>query len=379
MSEPESGKARRPVPWGLVGMIGLVVLIEGFVARRGLDFQEVDDWAYSLTAKKAARKDNRYDVLCFGESLVKLGVIPRAIRERSGLSAYNLAVSGSQSPSSYFLLKRVIESGARPKAVVVDFFPPQLRVGPRHNLTHWASLLTVAEAAQLSWWARDADLFATLALGRILPSYFGRIAVREHIAGAVSGKPDVRRYHSYSAIRHWNKYEGAQLMPVSPSVSKLTDEQLDEYLRGFYPEFYCHPANLEGVERFLTLAAEHKIPVYWVLPPISPALQDRMARSGFDARHEAFIRSYQARFSNVTVVDGRGTISDPAGFFDPNHLAGEGAYVFTQALADALKGPPASGPRWVALPLCRPEPLPAGVEDYFQGLMAQQARATAVR
>jgi hypothetical protein len=127
-------------------MIVLVMLAERFVVRHAFDFLSPDDHAYSRSAKFAAKNSRNYDILCFGESLTKLGVVPRVIRERTGRQAYNLALSGSPPMASYFLLRRVLESGAKPRAVIVDFSPILLRTGPRQALQRWASMVSTAEA-----------------------------------------------------------------------------------------------------------------------------------------------------------------------------------------------------------------------------------------
>ena len=378
------GRTGRGAPWGLIGMIGLVVLAEASVARRGLDLLDMDDWAYRKNVRLAARGAGRYDVLCFGDSLIKLGVVPRAVEERSGLRVCNLAVSGSQAPASYVMLRRVLDSGAKPSAVVVDFQPPLLRLGPRHNLTRWANIMTPFEAAELARWARDPDLFATVALGRLLPSYHRRTGVRANVMGALSGAGDPRRFQNFLAFRNWSRNGGAQLMLPSPAMKTMTEKEALEIRRAFYPAWECHPANVAGLERFLALAAEHDVPVYWVLPPLLPALQTQLARSGIDARHEAFIRSWQDRYPNLVVIDGRNKVSDPDAFFDANHLSGGGAYAFSLALGDALRqarrgdrGVPAN--RWVALPEFRVGPIPKGFEDINQSQVALEAMGKATR
>ena len=66
------------------------------------------------------------EVLAFGDSMVEFGVLPGVIAERSGLRAINLAVHDGSPAVSYFLLRRALEAGARPRAIVVDFMPHQL-------------------------------------------------------------------------------------------------------------------------------------------------------------------------------------------------------------------------------------------------------------
>lgn len=381
-----SALSTRSAPWGLIGMVALVLLAERFVERRGLDLLDMDDWAYRDNAKAAAKAAGRYDVLCFGDSLMKLTVVPKAVEARTGLRVYNLAVSGSQAPSTHVMLKRVLASGKKPAAVLVDFQPPLMRLDPRHNLNRWANLLSYGEAAELASWARDADLFTTIALGRLLPSYQRRTSIRASIVAALGGTVEKNRWLNFLAFRHWKKNAGAQLMSPAPALATLPDAEVEKIRQGFYPRWECHPANIAGVLRFLELAHRHDIPVYWVLPPHLPALQSKLASSGIDAHHEAFLRAWQARFPNLTVLDGRGKIQDATAFYDANHLAAQSAYGFSLAVGDALRGlrrgtavanPPTD--RWVVLRDARPEPLPEGLEDLHQSEVALQAVGKAVR
>jgi hypothetical protein len=362
-------------------MVGLMVLVEAFVAHRSLDFLDMDDWAYRKNARAAERDAKRYDIICFGDSLVKLTVVPRAVEARSGLRTLNLAVSGSQAPASYALLKRTLEAGARPAGVVVDFQPPLLRLWPRHNLNRWADLLTFVEAAQLAHWAHDPDLFTTFALGRLLPSFHRRDAVRTNVKFALTGTGANHRWFNFLAFRNWSRNGGAQLAAPTPGLGDLTDKQVDDIRRGFYPRWECHPANLEGLRRFLELAAAHGVTVYWLLTPHLPAMHRKMAESGIDAQHEAFLRSWQARFPNVVVVDGRGKVSDPGAFYDANHLAARGAYAFSLGLGDALRHARAGVPpsRWVTVADCRIVPLPEGYEDILQSHAALASAGEAQR
>jgi len=61
-----------------------------------------------------------HDVLCFGDSQMKFGIAPHVVAARTGRPAYNLAIVGGQPPASYFLLRRALEAGARPSAVLFD-------------------------------------------------------------------------------------------------------------------------------------------------------------------------------------------------------------------------------------------------------------------
>ena len=86
-------------------MLALVGLVEDLVARNEIDYKTGWFWEWRFSGH-AANKASRYDVLCFGDSLVNHGVIPLIIEQHLGLKAYNFALSGGQSSTSYFQLRR---------------------------------------------------------------------------------------------------------------------------------------------------------------------------------------------------------------------------------------------------------------------------------
>ena len=91
-SPPDRPAAR--LPRGLLGMLALIAAVEGSLAAHRADFATPwgEDWRFSAWA--AREKSPGCDVLCFGDSLVKYGVVPKVIEARTGLRSYNLATSG---------------------------------------------------------------------------------------------------------------------------------------------------------------------------------------------------------------------------------------------------------------------------------------------
>jgi len=369
-----AGLAKRS-PWGFVGMVVLVLIVEAVIDGRAQSLFDMEDIAFRWTGRAATLKARQAQVLCFGDSLIKLGVIPSVVAERTGKKVYNLALSGSQAPTSYFLLKRALDSGARPEAVVVDFTPPLLRVGPRHITTRWGAMLNPVEAAELAWWARDADLFGEVALGHWIPSLRGKTTIRKNLREALAGgKPDTLAWNQL-AVRNWNKNEGAQLMVGSTAAQNLPDAEIQRLREGYYPEWACHRANSEGIDHFLKLAEQHKIQVYWVLAPVITRLQDQMTRSGIDARHDEFLRSWQARYPNLVILDARGKVPELDAFWDPQHLSVVGASAFSRTLGDVLRQSLEKSlrPSWVAMPEIKVGPLAPGVENIIESRLALDA------
>ena len=370
-----AGLARR-CPWGLAGMVALVLLVEGAIQGRALSLFDVDEWAFRWTSRAATHGAVRKaEILCFGDSLVKLSVIPSVVRERTGKRVYNLALSGSQAPSSYFLLKKALDAGSKPEAVVVNFNPPLLRIGPRHNITRWGALLKPFEAAQLAWWARDAALFGEVTLGRVLPSLRGKAALRADIKDALAGRSSINPINNPMGLRNWDKNDGAQLMVGSAAAKNLPDAEIQRLREGYYPEWKCDPANAEGVDHFLALASKHRIRVFWLLTPLVPALHDKIGQSGIDAQHEAFLRGWQAKYPDLVILDARKKVAEIDAFWDPQHLSVVGASAFSKTLGDVLRRTIAGklDQNWVALPDVKIGPIPPGIEDIEQSRIASEA------
>ena len=86
-----------------------------------------------------------------------------------------------------------------------------------------------------------------------------------------------------TSLRHVSANQGT----VSPDVERRLHPSV----------FYVDPTNAEGMERLMRLAENRSIPVFWLLPPLSPALQSLRDQSGSEARYEQFIRTFMAALS----------------------------------------------------------------------------------
>ena len=72
------------VPAGLLGMIGLIVLCEIFLAHRTRDFMGESVVSWSWGAKSARHDAAKAEILCLGDSTVKFGVASRVIERQTG-------------------------------------------------------------------------------------------------------------------------------------------------------------------------------------------------------------------------------------------------------------------------------------------------------
>src|SRR5262249_25694322 len=132
------------------------------------------------------------------------------------------------------------------------------------------------------------------------------------------------------------------------------------------------------VRKFLDLAAARGVPVFWLLPPTSPAHLARSERNGVDAGYAAFVRETQARYTNVVVIDGRRAGYRREGFSDLTHRDRRCASAFSEAVA-SLIGPylagsgPSHAPRWAELPPYRVRAEGVPLEDVEQSMAASRA------
>src|SRR6185437_535102 len=95
---------RRRWPAGVLGMAAIVVAVESFVAADRARFTEASALAWPLGVEATRGEAVGARVLCFGDSLVKSGIVPEVIEARLGEPAYNLALPASTAPAHYFLL-----------------------------------------------------------------------------------------------------------------------------------------------------------------------------------------------------------------------------------------------------------------------------------
>jgi hypothetical protein len=315
-------------------------------------------------------------VLCFGDSLVKFAVVPRVLEARLGQGAYNLAVCGGQAPSSYFLLRRALEAGARPEAVVVDFMPHLLDHGPRQNARQWPMLVNPREFVELVWSARNGSFLASTALAVLLPSVRARFEIRATLQAAIEGKGAPERETMTAYERNWALNQGAQLNPKA--LQKEARFNLHRW-EDFPRPWSCNHVNAAFVRKFLALAQSHHIQIYLLLPPVRDDVQARRERLGVDARYETYVRSLQQEFGSLVVIDGRHAGYGRAVFRDPLHLDRQGALALSAALADVLGTPDRIREQWLALGEPRSPRIDVAVEDMEESRLAVRLGAREFR
>jgi len=378
MNDGRRLKGWRP-PLGFLGMLGLVMAIEWTVSGHDLDFTAPWHWDWRVIGKAATRPDRVKDkeFLFFGDSLVKFGLMPRVIQQGTGKPAYNFALHTGQTSSSYFMLRRTLRAGAKPSAVVLDLTPHMFMHHPDVNKSLWAELLSPEECLDLASAMKDSAFFARTMLEKVLPTFKERQEIRANLMAALQGLSTSRRFEIPSYRRNWKLNDGAQLMGYigAPTINP------DEWANNLYSRWEPDPVNVAYLDRFLSLAAEHQITVYWLLPPIHPEVQVRTDASQFDLAYTRFVKQIQDRFPKTVVLDSRHSGFSPDLFLDGAHVNRRGALKLSVALADLLResGNKVEKLRWVSLDLSRTRDYEGSIEDVNQSVVAVRADALAAK
>ncbi len=332
MSQPTHPAFRLPI--GLLGMLALVLAIEVLISARRLDFTTVwaDDWRQTAEAAKTVARGR--DILCFGDSLVKFGVLPRVIEARTGLKAYNLAINAGTMPSAYFLLRKALAAGARPRAVVADFFPLMLPDYPPSSVRTYPDLASFGDLLDLARTSRDPGFLASTVVGKLLPSYQARFEIRSSVKAAFQGRR-ASPWPAQAAIwATWGDQLGAQPMPGSP-LRPADDPALVHELS---PETWsCDPINAAYLEKFLKLAESRHIPVFWLMPPLGPRIRERRLAQGTDLAYARLAREAQVRHPGLVILDARSSGYDASVHIDAIHLDRRGATVLSEDLATVIQ------------------------------------------
>jgi hypothetical protein len=292
---------------------------------------------------------------------------------REGALAFNASASGSaRGPGRPWSDDLPPRRQARPdQPIQID-----LNQLPWHLLTnpHWNALLaSPREAWELAWNYHDREFFGHLVLARVLPTFRCRGRIRTSVRAALQGQGGPNSENNRPLVRNRQVNGGGILLAKQPGFQgEIPPQCVGDLLN---PGFVVQPENARYVRRLLRLAAEYNIAVYWLLPPTSSKVIASRDQSGVHAWYNRFVRSMQAQFPNVSVVDARHAGYQDSVFVDPVHLDRDGALALSGAVADVLQNALSHAepvPRWVELPTYRDRDrgVTVRLEDVDQSRMA---------
>ena len=383
MNEPTAGldsrsttrRRLRCLPLGFLGMLALMWGAESFVWKRNLGYLDETSMTWRLSGAAARRESKAYDVLCLGDSMSKFGLIPRVIKRFSGKKTYNLSVNAARPAVSYFLLRRALDAGAQPTALVFEVAPTTYPASPLLDTHLWAELASIRDCVDLAITGRDPDFFANVMAARFLPSLRYRRLLRIHVLAAFRGEAGFSPSSTQYISRNLRRNQGAMIKPHNPDPGTPVD--VEGPVKGlFLVNKYIDNINNIYIGRLIDLAYARHISVYWLIPPINVAIQDRREEEGCESIFTQFIAEKQARYPNLTVIDGRKSRYPQVLFWDrANHLDVQGADLLSFDLATILKNdrPGEAKQRWIPLPAYRVQEITTPLEDMNQSAVALKA------
>ncbi len=339
------------------------------MARHWVDFSDPVSLSWRFSAEKAATEAPRCKLICLGDSLVKHGLIPAVMERGTGRRTVNLSAARAPALLTYTLLRRALDAGARPDAIVINTKPAVLIGGPEYDARYWQEVLTVGEGLDLLQMTRKTSFVVSTLVGRLLPSLRARLEIQSNVLAALRGETD--RLHEINRVllRNWTVNAGANIVSAD---MRFQGDVAPEVARKLHADrFHVDGTNAVALDRLLRLSEERKIPVFWLMAPVSPGLQRLRDHSGSEASYELFVRTIVARDPrNLTVLDARRSGYRSGVFSDATHLNATGAVALSRSVAaaiDARVSPPSSFRigGWIALesPAAGPTEPEVALED----------------
>ncbi|MGE3820546.1 MAG: hypothetical protein AB7I30_14125 [Isosphaeraceae bacterium] len=333
------GKVPPPLPLGLIGAVLLAIACESVVARHRSIFMSSHELDWNAAARDASGPFVRNaEVLLLGDSMVKFGLNPRVLQAHLGRRVYGLALLNGRPGASYFLLRRAIEAGARPKLVVVDYQPECMFEKTPHLLDQreWKGLLSPRECLDLGLAHRDPIFLARAALACALPSYRCRGEIRRAVLADLQGQPRPNVEENAKVGRNRTVNRGGMVLAPAPDYQGDVPPTTMRIVAN--PDWFGRPDNVIYIHRLLNLAREHDVRVVWLLPPNVPAVEAQRERLGVAERYTRFIRAVRARHPHLDVLDARGAGFGHSLFVDAVHLNRDGSAELSRGVADVLRG-----------------------------------------
>jgi hypothetical protein len=296
----------------------LVISIETMLA-----FVGKTNWKVSFKGDVALPAKSP-DLQVMGDSVAKGAVICQQLTEALPGHPYvlNTAIGGSGPEFSYFVLKREIAAGKAPKAILCAPSP--------HT---FASGRIALLAGAFCTWPEIAELAKQ------------RIAPCEIIYGIFTKLSWTLRYREQLADRMRGRApetEGPQ--PVTDRMAGVVHRHYPaENLRSSHKQpFGVFRLNEIFLDKFMVLAEENHIPVYWATPPVLSVVYENRKQYNFDQAYFRFLDDVSAKY-HVQTLQREFLIYPEDEFIDYDHLDKAGAARFTQLLAEKISRSRADG------------------------------------
>lgn len=265
------------------------------------------------------------DILFMGDSVVKVGILPEIISEKS----YNIAIGGTTPIEMYYSLNTYLKNNEPPKKLFIGFSPIHYShlewFKTRTVYFHYLSLDEMIEAEKII--LKDEDLFFYEKPGMIWEDIECYLRFPNKYYLTIRNSKLKRKEENTKKYNLARKAQGRMFFP--PILHWHLSYKENKYvMKGFQKrnsiDYY--------LKKLLALASENNIEVYIIQMPVN------------EITYQSFLKSeYATNFTNYMKelddetdieIETELPIYDRELFDDYMHLSKEGAVIYTQKLKE---------------------------------------------
>jgi hypothetical protein len=313
----------------LVAMVGMAVALETVMPE-----WRDPEFGHRLTrVRHAQRESPRPVVVVIGTSRTQNAIFPGAMEFSDATDSprvFNFGQSASPPLKELLTLRRLLGAGVKPSAVVVEVLPSYLMAdGPaEQQLAVQAPRLSAADLAYLAPYCADAESLRLAWLrARANPWHAQRQVLMNH--WLPRWQPWKRRFEF-----QWTSLDADGFQPVasaSPEFRKVAVAHAQKEYASAFARFSAGAGSVRAVRDLVALCREHRIPVAFLVPPVSPAFRASFAPGVYSAG-EAHLLALARRLDVPVFPAPRDMTEDE--FLDGHHLLRHGAARYSRWLAD---------------------------------------------
>jgi hypothetical protein len=243
----------------------------------------------------------------------------------------NYSLPGTSPMFNYFVLRRQLAGGHKPKVIVFAPHPCTWREPFVDRFL--ARFANPRESTQL---LRDGVDFSDWFYGMLCRASY-TLRYREELYLAVT-QGDRRFFRTWEnlvpSVQNTSaKIEPAEAPPTPPGPSKLDWQQLPPSLTA---PISIHPYNRLYFEKFCRLADQNGIRIVWLTLPEPQVFRDHFAQTARTAAYAPFLHAMQARHKNLQILSAEIPVMPDNHYSDAWHMNRYGAWTFARQAGQQL-------------------------------------------
>jgi hypothetical protein len=277
------------------------------------------------------------DLIFMGNSRVAAGIKPSLIaadlatKGEPPLGAYNLGIGSSPIGIHYLILKRLIEEGKQPHSIVYGFIDNEL------TRTDFTDDYNIAEMSKpedfpllLTKSLSSIDSRMDLVAKKLSHLYRYRFHIREVLTKSLSAK----KVEVAQIKNNENGFQDFKNIVREDAIQNLQSTEESRYKSLYFDEKqWTFVPKSTYLEEIVNLCKQNKIKLVFVAMPVTKLHRNYASRSIYYADYLSALKTY-LNDSDLKIIDMSSMMEDQF-LPDTFHLSGEGATLFSHALAQS--------------------------------------------